>query len=127
MTPELKARIAEDGLFRTTRLMQLEKRAAMPPSSTFYHPRRTSGVSWIEPLEPKPVVEIVKPLACATIDSEELDLEDTEPTPLEGEVMAPVIVQAGVEESDPTEMDESESGDSDGEEQDGGYAEVHEE
>ena len=33
MTPELKARIAEDGLFRTTRLMQLEKRAAMPPSS----------------------------------------------------------------------------------------------
>jgi hypothetical protein len=112
MTPELKARIAKDGLFKTTRLMQLEKRAAMPQSSTFYHPRRKSGVSWIAPLEPKPVEEIkpLKSLSVTSIDSEELDLED-EPTPLDGEVCAPVALRAAGEDELEPESDE-ESGDS---------------
>ena len=89
MTPELKARIAKDGLFRTTRLLQLEKRAAMPQSSTFYHPRRTSGVAWIQPVPPVPSVEEpIKPLSILTIDSEELGFED-EAVPLDGEVCEP--------------------------------------
>jgi hypothetical protein len=108
VNPELRERIAKDGLFKTTRLMQLEKRAAMPQSSTFYRPRRTSGVPWIAPLESNPVEETVKMLSVVTIDSK---LEDDEPVPLEPEVGQPApVAQAG--EDDPNETDaESELGD----------------
>jgi hypothetical protein len=110
MNSKLLADIKKDGLFATVHRMQLEKRAAMPPSSTFYHPRRTSGVSWIAPaLEPKPVVEeIVKPLACGGIDGIDLD-DEPEAVPLDGEVCEPA--PALVAGEDEPEDGDSEQGD----------------
>lgn len=94
----------------TWRLMQERRRLfGIDPSN--FRPRRKSSVVGIVPIMPPlPEPEIVKPLMITSIDSEELDLEDTEPTPLEPEISpVPVAVAAG-EESEPETEETEESG-----------------
>jgi hypothetical protein len=74
-------------------------------------------------MPPEPPPEILKPLACGGIDG--IDGDPEEPEITIPEVCQPFVpIEAGQD----TEVSEpEESSDSDGEEQDGGYAEVHEE
>lgn len=101
---------SERNFAATWRLMQ-ERRRLCGIDPTNFRPRRKSSVVGITPIEPpvKSEEPILRPVSVATIDS---DLEDTEPVPLEPEVGAPVIVEAGADDEEESEIDDAESGES---------------